>query len=270
MFRPLRAYLLLILFLPVSLLTGCKSPPPVPQSSSEDEALKKFMDTSPREGKLVFLGVAGIRSRRQESIDLALEDAARRVAVFHEVEGEFSTLSNRGGRLLDYRAETNASLNYDGAYKNYLESLEFDQDTDVLESENAVFIRARYPGSLAIDFPPSIQGPDGKPFWIETPPAMIGDYTVGVGYAGRRNAHRDTVTASYENAVFSIIRNLSAVAWVQSFDYRGVGFLAIASGSVQRLDASACLNEFYVLDTWTDPADKSVWTLAIAKEAGEP
>jgi len=269
MFRPLRACLLLTLLLPVVLITGCSSPPPVPQGSGEDEVLRKFMDTSPSDGKLFFLGVAGIRSRRQESIDLALEEAARRLAMFHEVEGEFSTLSNRGGRLLDYRAETSASLTYDGDYKNYLEDLEFNNDTDVLESENAVFVRARYSGSLNIGFNPSMQGQDGKPFWIETPPAMIGDYTVGVGFAGRRNAHKDTVIASCENAVFSVICNVAAVSWGQNFDYRGVGFLAIASGSTQRLDASASLSEFYVLDTWTDPADKSVWTLAIAKKIGE-
>jgi hypothetical protein len=220
------------------------------------------MDTSPREGRLVFLGVAGIRSRIQESVDLALEEAARRVAIFREVGGELSTLSAKGGRLLDYRAESTASLRFDAAYKDYLETLEFDENSDVLRSENAIFVRVRYPGSLDLPYRPS--GP-GKPFWIETPPETIGEYIVGVGYAGRRDAHRDTVIASYENAVFSIIRDLSAVSWGQNIDYRGEGFLDISFTSQQGIDAKGSLMGFYALETWTDPGDKSVWTLAVAK-----
>jgi hypothetical protein len=247
------------------LLPACtSSAPPVQEdtSASGDAALQEFMDTSPREGRLVFLGVAGIRSRIQESVDLALEEAARRVAIFREVEGEFSTLSAKGGRLLDYRAESTASLRFDTAYKDYLETLEFDENSDVMRIENAIFVRVRYPGSLDLPYLPS--GP-GKPFWIENPPATIGEYIVGVGYADRRDAHRDTVIASYENAVFSIIRDLSAVSSGQNIDYRGEGFLDISFTSQQGIDAKGSLMGFYALETWTDPVDKSVWTLAIAK-----
>ena len=258
--------LLLAGFLFLFLLPGCKSPPPV-QEPSSDEELREFMDTSPREGKLIFLGVAGVRSRMQESIDLALEEAARRVAIFQEVEGEFSALSNKGGRLLDYRAETSAVLHHDAGYRDYLEELEFDESAHVFGSENAVFVRVRYPGSLKLEYRSSPAGPGGKPFWIENPPVMMGEYIVGVGYAGRRNAHRDTVTASYENAIFSIIRDLSAESWGQSVDYRGEGFLDISFTVRQGLDAKGRLNAFYVLETWMDPSDKSVWTLAVAKGA---
>ena len=223
------------------------------------------MDTSPGEGTLVFLGVAGIRNRRQESIDLALEDAARRIAIFREVEGEFLAWSNRGGRLLDYRAETSSSLHHDSAYRDYLAVMEFDEKSGVFDSENAVFVRVRYPGSLELNYRPSPPGPGGKPSWIENPPDTIGSYMAGVGYAGRRNAHRDTVTASYENAIFSVIRDLSAVSWGQNIDYRGEGFLDIAFNVREGVSARARVNSFYVLETWTDPSDKSVWTLAVAK-----
>jgi len=260
--------LLLAGFLLILLLPGCASQPPARESSpavSGERIQIDSMDTSPRDGKLVFLGVAGIRSRRQESIDIALEDAARRVAIFKEVTGQFSTNLALGGRLLDYRAETNTSLYYDSAYSNYVEALEFDEDSDVFESENAIFVRVRYPGSLHINFRPSPPGAGSRPSWVDNPPETIGEYTAGVGYADRRHAHRDTITMSYENAIFSIIRSFSAVAQSQSIDYRGDGFFDVSSTIRQQLDARGRLNEFYVLETWTNPSDKTVWTLAIAK-----
>ena len=223
------------------------------------------MDTSPQGSKLIFLGIAGIRSRRQESIGFALEEAARRVAIFHDVVGEFYFRSNTGSRLLDYRAETTSSLRYDEAYRDYVEALEFDEDFDVFESENAIFVRVRYPGRLSLNYYPSLPGPGGKPYWTENPPGAIGAYTAGVGYAGRRNAHRDTVIASWENAIFSVIRNVSAQSWGQSIDFRGGGFLDHGSSIEHGVEAKAVLKGFYVLETWTDPVNKSVWTLAIAQ-----
>jgi len=265
-FVMIRGKLFSILCVFLLLLTGCKSPPPVQLPPPDENVLKEFMDTTSRDGKLVFLGAAGIRSRRQDSINLALEEAARRISIFQELKGGFSTLSRRGGRLLDYRAETSVTLFYSRDYEKYLSDIEFDENTDVLESENAVFVRVRYPGGLGVDYalPPPLPG--GEPSWVDNPPTMIGDYHAGVGYAGRRNAHKDTVKASYENAIFSIIRDVGAVAWDESYDYTGEGFLDIASIVTMGINARATLNWFYVLDTWTDPSDKSVWTLAIAKK----
>jgi hypothetical protein len=268
--RLLRPRLLLAGFLSFFPL-ACGTPPPSPEALAAEAALREFMDTSPGEGGLVFLGVASVRSRIQESVNLALEEAARRIAIFREVEGEFTSYAANTGRLLDYRAETTASLRHDPAYRDYLEAVEFDEGSDVLRSENAVFVRVRYPGSLNINYRPSGPRPGGKPgdkpSWIESPPAMIGEYNAGVGYAGRRGAHRDTVTASYENAVFSIIRDLSTVSWERSVDYRGEGFLGGEFTVRQTIDAKGRLTGFYALETWTDPSDKSVWTLAVAKGA---
>ena len=256
-------YLVLAGLFVLLLLQGCKSPPSFQEVPSDGE-LKIFMDTSPREGKLVFLGVSGKRSRRQEAIDLALEDAVRRIAIFEQVEGEYAVLSNRGGRLLDYRAEASSNLSYNASYEDYFAFVEFDEISGVFETENSVFVRVSYPGNLEINYRPSALMPDGKPFWVENPPEMIGKYLVGVGYAGRRNAYKDTVNASYENAIFSVIRNLYSVSSGQSVNYRGAGFLDIASIARQELNASGTIKGFYVLETWTDPKDKSVWALAVA------
>ena len=248
---------------------SCKTqaPPPLLQTISEEQILAEFMNTSPHGGKLVFLGIAGIRSQRQESIDLALAEAARRLAIFTEVTGEFSINSTLGGRLFDYRAETTAVLHYDPAYMDNIEALEFDEDSGVLVSGNAVFVRVLYPGSLALDYQPSALPDGARPLWIENPPERIGEYIVSIGYAGRRQAHRDTVIASYENAIFSMIRRLFTVARGESVDFQGDGFFDIVSTVRQSIEAKGSLTSFYVLGTWTDPIDRSVWTLAIAQAA---
>lgn len=223
------------------------------------------MDTSPRDGSLVFLGVAGIRFRRQESIDLALKDAARRLAIFRDVEGEFYTWAARGGRLLDYRAETRSSLSYNLNHEHYIAAFGFNENYDIFESENAIFVRVRYPGSLSLNYRPYFPRRNGRPSWIDSPPDKIGQYSAGVGFAGQRHAHRDTITASYENAVFAIILNKYAVAFGETLAYRGPGLLDSASIIREGVRARGRLNGFYVLETWTDPNDRSVWTLAIAR-----
>ena len=266
---PARRCLLPAGLLFVFLLAACQSQVPVQENipavvAGEDLRLMEFMDTYPRGGNLVFLGVAGIRFREQESIDLALEDAARRISIFRNVEGEFQIVSARGGRLLDYRAETRSSLRYDIEAVRF-DTHYFDAQYDVLVSENAVFVRVRYPGSLTLAYRPYFQRPGGRPSWVDNPPERIGQYDAGVGFAGRRHAHRDTVTASYENAIFSIILNKYAVAFGQTFAYRGPGFLDVASVVREGVHARGRLNGFYVLETWTDPDDRSVWTLAIAR-----
>jgi hypothetical protein len=256
---------LLIFFL----LWGCKTPAPVDDFSSQQALQKEYFYTSPQNGKLVFLGAAGIRSKLEESIQLALEDAARKAAIFERVEGEFAAFTRMGGRFLDYRSETNSSLKYDTDYGRYIEKLEYDKEKDVFKSENAVFVRTRYPGNLELGYYPSYSGPGARPSWIDNPPKTISGYTVGIGYAGRRNAHRDTVISSYENAIFSMVRDTASVSWGRTMDYRGGGLLDYAAITRSGINARAVLNGFYVLDIWTDPSNKAVWTLAVAVSAGQ-
>jgi hypothetical protein len=104
--RPLFAGLLSLSFL----LWACLTPPPV-EAPPADEPQNRI-STFPEDGWLVFTGVAGIRSHIEESITLALEEAAKKLAIFERVEGSISSYSNQGGRFLDYRSETTSSLDY--------------------------------------------------------------------------------------------------------------------------------------------------------------
>jgi hypothetical protein len=123
-----------------------------------------------------------------------------------------------------------------------------------------LFVRAGYRGgdSAAVSYvrPPS----DGKPAWIENQPARIGGQYAAVGFAAERVSYKNTVTASYEDAVFAMVQNhLYAVTAGQT---EGGG----APGDFSVSYASGIVKGFYVLETWTDPDTGGVWTLAIARE----
>jgi hypothetical protein len=218
----------------------------------------------PEERRLVFIGVAAVRSRREESVEKALEEAAKKVSIFERVEGTIYSYSSRGGRFLDYRSETVSSLDYNRNYTEYIEKLEYDPQ-EVFQYENTIFVRTRYKGSLPLSYQSLPSGSGGRPGWVDNPPETISGYVAGVGYAGRRNAHRDTVVASYENAVLAILRDQNSKIWSASEGFRGSGFLDYSMVSQKSLSAGGVLTGFYVLETWTDPAARAVWTLAIAR-----
>jgi hypothetical protein len=250
-----------------SLFSGCQTGPP-PAEVPSGEASQHRISTFPGEGWLVFTGVAAIRSRREESVHLALEEAAKKVSLFERVEGTVRSYSNTGGRFLDYRSETTSSVDYrrdDTQNIEKIEQFEYDPDSDVFQYENAVFVRVRCRGSLPLSYQAPPAGPDGKPAWVDNPPEAISGYAAGVGYAGRRNAHRDTVIASYDNAVLAIIRNQNTTVWSASEGFRGSGFLDYSAASQKDTEASGVLTGFYVLEIWADPATKAVWTLAVAR-----
>ncbi|MDR3124083.1 MAG: hypothetical protein LBU16_09950 [Treponema sp.] len=248
------------------MVNGCASPPPPPPPpESVAPASVGFWNSMPS-GDLVFIGGAGLRSNREESINLALEDIARKISIFHAVEGEFISYIKTGSSFFDYTSDTQSSLAFNEDYLGFTESLEYDPDADVMQINNTIFVRARYKGpeALRVQYAlPSAAG--GRPFWVDNPPTEISGYRVGIGYAGRRASHRDTVNASFEAALFSIIRTVSGHVSTGSMNYQGSGTFDYRSTNDATVRARGRLNSFYVLDTWIDPSNMSVWTLAIAR-----
>ena len=231
-----------------------------------------FLLSAPTERGLSFIGVSGIRSDPKETIRLALEDAARRVALFHKVSGEFFSEINIGSGAFDYTNNVFTTLDYDEeGYKNFVDALQFNADTDSLETENAFFIRATYSAALPapVSYRPVYNGSNKKPDWVDTPPLRIGDYEVGIGYAGRHSSTADTFFASYKNAAFSIIRNLNVTSRAGNLNYQASGTFDYKTSSDNIMYARSSLVNFYALDTWIDPNTKAVWTLAIAQKSGE-
>jgi len=226
-----------------------------------------FFLSLPGENGLVFIGSAGRRSNPKETLQFALEDAARQVAVFHNVSGEFTVVNNTGSGAFDYVSDTSTSLDYDiEGSKQYVDSLQFNADTDTLETENAFFVRTTYRSSLP--FPlmyKPVHGADLKPDWVDNPPSEIEGYEVGVGYSGRRSSLSDTYKNSSSNAVFYIIRSINSTSESSDTMYQNTGNLfGYKTSNNNTVRSYGTLSGFYVLDTWMDPKIKSVWTLAVA------
>ncbi|MDR0597047.1 MAG: hypothetical protein LBG14_00890 [Treponema sp.] len=252
--------------LALSLLTGaCASPPPPLPPESGSPAPVSFWNSMPS-GDLVFIGGANLRSNREESLSLALQDIARRVSIFHAVEGEFVSYLKSGSGFFDYSSDTESSLVFNEDYLGFTESLEYDPGADVMQIDNSIFVRARFKGPEPLNIGYALPPPaEGRPVWVDNPPMEISGYLVGTGYAGRRSSHRDTVNASFEAAIFSIIRTLSGQVSAGSTNYQGPGTFDYRSASDTTVKTRGKLNSFYVLDTWIDPSNRSVWTLAVAR-----
>jgi len=260
------------------LFTACAGNPlflplPLPGNVSVDEVstgMPFFASQSAGSG-LVFIGAVGRRSNPKETIQLALEDAAQRVAIFQEIFGEYAVQNNVGSGAFDYTYNTYTNLIYnrEGAAQ-YVDSLKYDADTDAVEIDNVFFIRTTYPSALPfpVNYRPQYSGADKKPSWVDDPPSEINGYEVGIGYAGRHSSMSDTYTNSRNNAVFAIIRKINAVSQASSLLYQSTGSLFGYKTSDDNVIYSyGTLNGFYVLDAWIDPASKAVWTLAIARKS---
>jgi hypothetical protein len=244
--------------------TGTPTPPPVSTALIEPS----FSLSTPTGNRLVFVGVAGRRSNPKETIQFALEDAARRVAVFQKVSGEYAVEINIGSGLLDYTNNTYTSLYYDEeGSKQYVDALQFNADTDTIELENSLIIRATYPGALPVPvrYRPTYSGVDQRPDWVDNHPHEIEGYEAAVSYSARYSSLADTYTNSYRNAIFTIIRNINTVSRSNDAMYQNTGSLfGYRSSSDNVMYSYGTLTGFYVLDTWIDPKTKWVWTLAIA------
>jgi len=228
-----------------------------------------FFPSVPAGNGLVFIGVAGKRSNPKETLQFALEDAARRVALFHEVAGEYAVQNNIGSGAFDYTHNTYTSLYYNKEEaKRYIDTLQFNVDTDTIEIENTFFVRTVYPSALPVPvkYRPVYRGPDKKPDWVDNPPAEIEGYEVGIGYSGRHSSLADACVNSGNNAIFAIIRNVNTVFRSSNMLYNTGGLFGYKTASDNITYSYGILTGFYVLDTWIDPHAKTVWTLAIAKK----
>jgi len=191
------------------------------------------------------------------------------LSFFYSVGGHSSRIEHIGSREMDFRIEREYQLEYDTELEPFLQQLEYDPATDVFEINNAVFVVARATSGVSM---PPFQGHSfgrERPAWIDTPPAQIGGFAVGIGVASRHSSHRDTVVKSYESAVLGIIESMNSnVAGGQESyvnNYSAFGF-GLTTSNVTT--AQGMLRNFYIIETWSDPATLEVWTLAVASKAG--
>ncbi|MDR0503933.1 MAG: hypothetical protein LBH16_11500 [Treponema sp.] len=253
-----------------SVLPSSLSAPFVKTAESAKPEEANFFLSTPESGGLVFIGAASKRSNPSETIQLALEDAASRIVMYMQVSGEYAIELNVGSGAFDYTHNTYTSLRFDtNSAAQFVNSLQFDSDKDAIEIDNVLFIRTVYPLSLPVpvNYKPKYSGNNKKPDWVDNPPNEIDGYEVCVGFSGRYSSLADTYKNSRNNAIFGIIRSINAQSRSTDLLYQNSANLFGYKTSNDNMTYSyGTLNSFYVLDTWFDMSNRTVWTLAIAKK----
>ncbi|MCL2214296.1 MAG: hypothetical protein FWC06_03700 [Treponema sp.] len=264
------AFLFSLVFAVVLFTVSCYSAGNGKQQSSRDNPSVTDKPTDYSQlalhNNLVIIGAAPRYLNRDDSVKAALNDAARKLSFFYSVSGSSESLQRIGSTSLDVEFGSSYQLQFDSNLDNYLEMLEYDVKNDVFESNNAVFITTRVTSDILM---PAFRGNSAsgtRPGWIDSPPSHISGFITGVGLSGRLVSHCDTVVRSYEKAVIAIIESISVSIHNEHMlnqDNSVFGFEAQSSGGSR---ASGILENFYVIETWTDPSSLSVWTLAVARE----
>jgi hypothetical protein len=245
----IRSFLFLITALPGLCLLTCAGTPP-----GEPEAGRLT-------GLPVFTGVAGGHYlSRDRALALALRDAARRVSFFHSVKAVITSSEIYNPQFRISQVNDERKLVYDTDYEKYLRLLEFDPKRDVYEEYGALFVRAVYTGASGDTAGTPHRAAHGKPSWIENPPAENDGLFYATGFAGFRLSYKDTVIASYEDAVCAFVKSgFSEIYASQQINENTMldSSFALVSGIVKG---------FHVIEAWRDPESGAVWTLAAARE----
>jgi len=243
------------------ILFACAGSPVVETVSPKAEA--RYIITLPEPGNLIILGVAGRQSTRENELNIAKEDASRKASFYHMVSGTLVGWQYLGPGFWDYDVGSASWLEYDEELESYKNKLSYDPDKDITRDRDGVtYIRFSYPA----DFPGRIsywigKNPDGSPEWITRPPEMINGFIAGVGHSGRQERFSDTVRRSYEAAVIAIVSNVSTFIETSDTSFYSQTELNF------RLQSSATLKNYLVLETWVEPETGAVYTLAIAEAA---
>jgi len=241
-------------------LCACASSGAARSGAKEPQALDSFFVTLPKPGTLVIIGVSGRQSKREAEIELACEDAARKIAMYNGVRVSFETVHNTGAGLFDYYTGSKINLEYDNDPEKYKDKLVFNEDIDLLALERGIVIRFNY----AASFPENInysfaRNLSGRPEWITNPPKEINGLIAGIGYSGNQSRLRDTIEKSCNAAAVDIVSRLSTVVEAKE-TYAGYQ----NTSSIRQL-SEGYLERFLVLEIWIDPATQAVWTLAVAR-----
>jgi hypothetical protein len=220
--------------------------------------------TKPDNGDLIILGVSNPQRKQEDAIEEALNNAAQKIALYQGTKGKITTVLKTGSGFLDFYANTTAELDYKNKdFEPHKQALTHDGANDVLQIDGAVLVRFRYRSSNQLNLDYNFIMKDNKPEWIKDPPGALSGFISAVGYAKQQRRIKDTIEKSYENALAAMIAGMDTKITNISHVNESSGGTKTNSGTFQFSEGE--IVEFYVLEIWIDPDDKSVWTLAIAK-----
>jgi len=245
----------IILAVAISLST-CVSVPPV-----EKQWARGHFVAASRNGTLVVFGVASrdANMNRENEIASARNDAARKVAMFHRMNGKSEHLSVEHPSGVE--VSSSGSLDTTVDHEQFIELLQFNQSRDVVLHEKGTLVRFTYNARLVPVG--TVFGKDsrGRPNWTYSRnlPAIPG-HTVAVGFAQTRGFLRDTVMRSAEDAAMRIIASNNNMGELEEYMTSEYG-----SFSKTSIVSEGKLDSFRILEFWIDPEYEHVYTLAIAR-----
>jgi hypothetical protein len=245
---------------------GANQPPAVRpketvKSPMEEQQSSGHWITGQRDNQFIIIGISGRLSRPNDEIEAAKKDAARKAAMFHGVQGSVEHINSGSGNFFDYVANSKLELNYDTNYEPYIERLSFNPETDVIRGPGAVFVRMKYNAANSVPVNYAAKKNNGRPTWINSRDLPeIPDYTVAVGYAGRRSRFTDTVNASCDSAAARLIESAST-----QVETRVNSIAGQSSSAAVYVHSEGRLSNFQIIEFWIDPDNGSVSTLAIAR-----
>jgi len=214
----------------------------------------------PERNSLVFIGVSGPQLKPEQEVEVAREDAARKVSMYHGLAASFASIQGIGTNALDYQASSDFQMAYDTQLDRYKDKLTYDPERDVTYGDGVVYIRFSWPGNYPVNISySSRKDSDGNPSWIKSPPQEINGFMAQVGFARRQMRIRDTINKAGEDAVAGLITRSSSSLNTSVSSHNDMSSTLITQQSSGRL------MNFMVLETWIDPENLSAWTLTIAR-----
>jgi hypothetical protein len=236
---------------------------PAGPTAREEAALEAVFDsgywvTRPSASVITIIGIAGRRANREEAVREALLDAARKAALYHGVHAESASVLNQGTGALDYFSDFDYRLEPRHSPEEYLDMLTFDRDLDVLEKNGVVIVRAQYRGVSEIP-PYTTVLEDGVPDWTKRYTAAIPGLLAGIGFSKNKGTPQKTCRASYENALVSLLPQLSTQVGSEVVDVNE----ARITQNITRSEGD--LTGVMILETWFDSKTNAVWTLVAAR-----
>jgi len=215
----------------------------------------------PSNNMLTVIGVSNPMIRRQDEITAAKEDAARKAAMYFWIQGRIETVNNTGAGFFDYQYDSDVELVFDTDYEKYINQLTFDQQNDVLITQEGIFVRFQCAAAVTeINY--SISTVNGRPNWIRNSgkPEFEG-YVTAVGFSRNQRRLKDTIIKSTQDAALRMIENLSTTVNTKEISAAGQG-----SSSLVHTVSEGKLYGFQVIEFWIEPETRYVYTLAVARE----
>jgi hypothetical protein len=216
--------------------------------------------TKPTNNMLTIIGISNPLTRRQDEINAAKEDAARKVAMYFGIQGRIESVNKTSVNFLDYQNDSNAKLLYDTEYKKYIDQLTFDQKNDLLITDEGIFIRFQYKTDVAgINYSSSTV--NGRPKWtINGEKPEFEGFVTAIGFSKNQRRLKDSIMKATQDAALRMIESLS-----MAIDSKEVTVTGHGSSSFIHTVSEGNLYGFQVIEFWIEPKTSFVYSLAIAK-----